>query len=212
MSYDPQRIPPLVSRSTRTQRCWDHSKPIPPTHTQAILAAATGAPSKQNLAYYRVHSVTDRTLTQQIYQATQGFGLRNSQGGMDLIHNSQTLAPWLLVFEPWMATGNEHRNLDRVKGNTQAIQRDQTISIGIALAYANLTAHLLRLSTGFCGCFDPHRVQSLLNCDDFPLVILGIGHADQTRLRTKHHLDNTITYPSHTKETIPVIEHCKHEV
>ena len=213
MSSILQRLAGALHRSTHTQRCWDLTQAIPSQDLELIITAAVSAPVKQNYAYFHLHVLEDRHKIQSVYECSHGFGLPDSSlpGGMRIIKNTQTLANCVLIFEAYNTGENLHRNLERAQGVDRSLRHDQTRAVSMAAAYANLTAHLLGYRTGFCECFNPLEVKQHLGLTDMPQLMLGIGFPDKTRHRTKHHLDNTITYPSHDRETIPVSRYTKED-
>ena len=200
------RLRKTIRKSTLTQRCWDLSQTIPEQDLDTIIYSATAAPVKQNYAYFRLHVVTDRTTIEQLYDTTEGFGIRG-QPSMRIVKNSQILANTVLVFEPYNTGENLDRNLERRKQDIRSLQYDQDTAISMAAAYANLTAHSLGYCTGFCACFNPYQAQTVLESQLMPKLMLGIGYPDTTRDRCRHHSDPSITYPSHPKETVPVIRY-----
>lgn len=203
------RLRKIIQKSTLTQRCWDLSQTIPEQDLDTIIYSATAAPVKQNYAYFRLHVVLDRTLVERLYDTTEGFGLGSPQG-MRIVKNSQILANTVLVFEPYNTGENLDRNLERRKQDTNSLKYDQDSAISMAAAYANFTAHTLGYRTGFCACFDHYQAQSALGTEEMPKLMLGIGYPDTTKHRCRHHSDSTITYPSHPKETVPVVHYPKH--
>jgi len=95
---DHKQIEKAVIRSQHCQRNWDLSKQIPQEDLDLIEHAITNCPSKQNVAYYKVHMITDRQLIENIHSHTKGF-TTFKKGVVDAETNSQTLANLLIVFE-----------------------------------------------------------------------------------------------------------------
>ena len=95
---DHKQIEKAVIRSQHCQRNWDLSKQIPQEDLDLIEHAVTNCPSKQNVAYYKVHMITDRQLIENIHSHTKGF-TTFKKGVVDAETNSQTLANLLIVFE-----------------------------------------------------------------------------------------------------------------
>ena len=52
-----------VIRSQHTQRNWNLSKNIPKDDVDVMLHAVTNCPSKQNIAFYKVHFIQARDVT-----------------------------------------------------------------------------------------------------------------------------------------------------
>lgn len=198
-----------LANSTRTQRCWDLAQTISQEHIEIIVDSVRAAPVKQNYAYFHLHVVTNRSRVEQLYSHTQGFGFPDSSEptGLRLEHNSQVMANCVLVFEPYDTGENLNRNLERAQGKLDSLRHDQMTAISMAAAYANYTSHLVGLRTGFCECFYPEGVKHTLDLEHNPTLMLGIGYPDRAKHRCKHHVDNTITYPSHPKEPVPVTRH-----
>ena len=113
-----REIEKAVIRSQHTQRNWDLTKRIPQEDIDTMLHAVTNCPSKQNIAFYKVHFIEDRSLIEDIHNLTYGFGtnsespaLPNGQEntqpsyllrkaeGLGCETNPQTLANLLVIFE-----------------------------------------------------------------------------------------------------------------
>ena len=60
-----------------------------------IVHAATQCPSKQNVAFYKVHFITNREVIEAVHDKTAGF-TNYETGGSET--NSQTLANLLIAF------------------------------------------------------------------------------------------------------------------
>ena len=93
---DHKQIEKAVIRSQHCQRNWDLTKDIPEEDLQLIIHAATQCPSKQNIAFYKVHFITNRSLIEEVHSKTAGF--KNYDTG-EYETNSQTLANLLIAFE-----------------------------------------------------------------------------------------------------------------
>ena len=59
-----------IHRSQHVQRNFDLSKRIPEQDISTIITAATQCPSKQNVAHYKIHAVTNREIIEEIYECT----------------------------------------------------------------------------------------------------------------------------------------------
>ena len=121
-------IKKAVIRSQHTQRNWDLTKKIPQEDIDTMLHAVTNCPSKQNIAFYKVHFIEDRTLIEDIHDLTYGVSawnysnendenntqpsyLMRKSEGRGCESNPQTLANLLVIFE-------EVNVLDELKNDT----------------------------------------------------------------------------------------------
>ena len=214
---DKSAVKITIQKSQHCQRNWDLTRSIPQEDIDLLVEAVTQCPSKQNAAFYRCHFITNRTVIEQVYNTTSGFDFPTS-----MENNSQTLANMLVVFEqltledillvnlsgPYLNTYfEEFRNpsglISEVAKKRMLV--DIHVSIGIASGYLNLLAHQLGYSTGYCGCFDIAGLQSVLNIQGQPMIILGVGYKDINRKRRVHHAKPDLQYPAKPKVTIPVL-------
>jgi nitroreductase len=81
-----------VNRSQHTQRNFDLSKTIPDIDLKELLHSMTECPSKNNIAFYRVHMITNRHMIEALYDTTKGFHFKDKDGNWDTQGNSQILA------------------------------------------------------------------------------------------------------------------------
>ena len=171
---DSTTIKKAIIRSQHCQRNWDLSKSIPQEHMDMLFTAATQCPSKQNIAFYSVHFITNREVIEAIHAHTDGFTV--TYAPKQTTTNTQTLANLLVVFEEY----NFHQDLllDQYPRNDQALEfittgelcdetkelyrRDRDMAVGIAAGYLNLTANLLGYNTGCCACFDNKAIKPIL--------------------------------------------------
>jgi nitroreductase len=210
-----QIISEAIVRSQQCQRNWDLTKEVPKDDMELLITAATQCPSKQNVAHYNLHVITDRSIIEQIHTHTMGFSL--SIGGSDKTQtNSQVLANILFLFEDRdlrnlknvtdiysnEQTYNLFKNSDEISQNI--LTRDKNMAVGVASGYVNLTASLLGYATGFCACFDCLPIKELLGLANEPLLLIGIGYKNHNLNRQVHHLDHSFVYPSKAKQTIKV--------
>ena len=86
-----------VIRSQHTQRNFNLNKKLPKNDIDTLLHAVTNCPSKQNLAFYKVHFIQDRDIIEEIHENTYGF----NKFGHTIESNSQTLANLLVIFEDY---------------------------------------------------------------------------------------------------------------
>ena len=213
-----------IHRSQHCQRNWDLDVGIPQEDIDTVIEAITQCPSKQNKNFYNIHLLQDRETIEKLHDMTKGFGLADTS----VTTNSQTLAHLCIVFE---AVNTEkmiqqfYRNLTVSNGTYNSIdwdnhtpdpqlwsscesdvQRDQHMAVGIAAGYANITGSLLGYGTGCCACFDEQGIKDLLNLEEQPLLIMGIG-VPGNKPRRVHHLDDSIKFPTIGKAPIAVKVH-----
>ena len=65
-------IKKAVIRSQHCQRNFDLEQNIPEADIETLIHAATNCPSKQNMAFYKLHVVTDRSLIEQVHALATG--------------------------------------------------------------------------------------------------------------------------------------------
>tara|TARA_B100001057_G_scaffold463220_1_gene516974 strand:+ start:1041 stop:1691 length:651 start_codon:yes stop_codon:yes gene_type:complete len=201
-----------VSRSQHCQRNWDLDKEIPQEDLDLIVHAATQCPSKQNIAYYKLHFITNRNIIEAVHDKTAGF--INYETG-DSETNSQTLANLLIAFEEedyidrhttdTVFRNDElfaHDNNEMTQEQKDALARDKFMAIGIASGYINLTASMLGYSTGYCACFDGYqRNFKELNAKKPIKLLIGIGFANANKNRLVHHKSDFV-FPAKIKQEI----------
>jgi len=203
-----------ILASQHCQRNWDLSKEIPQEDLDLIITAATQCPSKQNVAYYNIHAITNRDIIEAIHNNSDGFTIQ--QNPYKSTTNTQVLANLLIVLEPIDVNVTNRQDALR---NDQTIaladgtisdiaeiilERDKNIAIGIATGYVNLTAALLGYYTGFCACFSRDKVKEILNLKNEAVLLLGIGFKDDTLDRKIQHTDHRYVYPAKQKQEINV--------
>lgn len=90
-----------IEQSQHCQRNWDLSKTIPEEHIDLFIQAVKRAPSKQNVAFYKTHFITNRNLIETIAQSTRRNNNYRWQTGISANGpiNSQVLSNLLVVFE-----------------------------------------------------------------------------------------------------------------
>lgn len=207
---DHSTITKAIIKSQHCQRNWDLTQEIPQADLDLILTAATQCPSKQNLAFYKLHVVTNREVIEKLYKSTSM--VTSIHPNNEKNENPQTLANLVLVFEESFEIDDAERNDETVelaKGNTdpillEIIHRDTNMAIGIAAGYVNLVSNMLGYSTGCCACIDYDTVIDMLDLKANPRLIMGIGFKDETRNRRIHHLDNSYVFPTKIKQKIEV--------
>jgi nitroreductase len=202
-----------IANSQHCQRNWDLDKTIPQEDLSTLVAAVTDCPSKQNIAYYKCHFISNRSVIENIYNNTDGFTI--SYAPKITQPNSQTLANLLVAFEDIPLSP---RSLNGVVRNDQTLQlqrdetkipeelkRDKEMAFGFASGYLNLTANLLGYSTGFCACFSPEPISKILGVDNKILLLLGIGFKNDNIDRRQHQLNSNFLYPAFEKQPIEVL-------
>ena len=196
-----------VIRSQHCQRNFDLSKEIPAEDLDLLVHAATNCPSKQNIAFYNLHVITDRDLIEEIHPHTKGTHAYDSEGNLVATTNSQTLANAIFVFERRELDDLSEKAYEKWSNADEAelriFERDRDVAVGIASGYVNLTAAMLGYSTGCCQCFDNVAVRDILGLKNMPEMIQGIGFKDETRNRRIHEKTG-LMFPTRKKEDIEV--------
>lgn len=214
---DNKAIFKAIHRSQHTQRNYDLSKTMPQEDLDLLVEAATQCPSKQNIAHYRAHFITDRDIIEKIHSCTDGFTLNNKDPNVEnnTVTNSQVLGNLLIVFESYrdyrlkFAMRNQHNyisetgayNVDFEKPNDWYIERDRHMAIGIAAGYVNITAAMMGYGTGCCACFEPKDVKEILSLRGEPLLMMGVGFKQEGVNRRIHHKTG-FKFPTLVKQKI----------
>lgn len=208
-----------IEHSQHCQRNWDLTKTIPEEHINLFIEAVKRAPSKQNIAFYKTHFITNRALIESIASSTR----RNSNNKWTHDYhvsngdiNSQTLANLLIVFEYYQDYSSpeiHNRNAEAkaiyldnsLDSLFNVLNFDRYSAIGIASGYVALTANMLGYSTGFCACVQSDEIQSLLKTDNKILLLLGVGFSNDGVPHNVMH-DETLDqkYPILSKQEILV--------
>lgn len=210
-------IEKAIHRSQHCQRNWDLSKEVPQEDLDLILTSVTQCPSKQNIAHYKVHAITNRDIIEAIHSNTQGFAVTYTPYVAET--NSQVLANLLLVFEAQevnvagdsIASRNDETRMLTNGGlsDTAAalLMRDRHMAVGIAAGYCNMTSALLGYGTGCCACFDGDAIQKILGIDGEIILMMGVGFKDPNLNRRVHHTNHTFMFPTKAKQPISVTWH-----
>lgn len=203
-------ISKAIVKSQHTQRNFDLTKKIPTEDMKVLMNAVTECPSKQNIAYYKVHFIEDRDLIEDIHSHTRGFVTKKHESGYET--NTQVLANLLVLFERHLP--NDRLSDDSVKRNDQTryfqehgewedvVVTDMHTSVGIAAGYLNLTASLLGYRTGCCQCFDSDKVKEVALLEDTPLLLMGVGYNQEGVNRRKHHIRDDFLFSA--KKKMPI--------
>ncbi len=202
-----------IRRSQHCQRNFDLSEQIPQEHIEILKVAATECPSKQNVAHYKLHFITDPGLISKIHELTPTEKVHDLSLQTT---NSQTLANLLVVFESYRdmsdqkdQTRNDETSKlylnNEVSAKAEAVlERDANVAVGIAAGYLNLAGSLLGYRTGCCQCMDQDAIKNLLGLEGQPMLLMGIGYHDETRSRLVHATDETYMFPTRGKQKILV--------
>lgn len=200
-------------RSQHCQRNWDLEKLVPADDIKLLVTAATQCSSKQNIAYYKLNVIQNRDLIEKIHLYTKGFTIVHGSDAKQT--NSQVLANVLFLFEEMTVSS---KNINQIYSNEQTLSyflkgdinsyelltRDKNMAVGVAVGYVILTANLLGYSTGCCSCFESDPIKNLLNLENCPLLLIGVGHSDQTLNIRAHHKDHSFIFPAKIKQPITV--------
>lgn len=179
-----KHIKDSVSRSQRCQRNWDLSKKMPQEDIDLIVHAATECPTKQNNEYYSVYVIQDREKIEAIHSNTK----------TSFRTNPQVLANTLLVFiknDIKCDKNAEQRRIAWGMGteiDEVTLRDDRNQAIGVAAGSVNVVSSLLGYQTGCNKCFNTQAVQEILNTEEEPILMMGIGFKDSSKPRREHHV------------------------
>ena len=73
-------IKKAVLRSQHCQRNFDLESSIPDADIETLIHAATNCPSKQNIAFYKLHVLTDRDTIEQVHDLATGTHVYGEDG------------------------------------------------------------------------------------------------------------------------------------
>jgi nitroreductase len=207
-----------IIKSQHCQRNWDLSKKVPPADIDLLVTAATECPSKQNVAFYKAHFITDRDMIEDIHDTTRGFTTSNHPSGAET--NTQTLANLVVMFEMLdleesllddKVTRNNHTRDFAKNGwsedSMRQLKRDAYTAVGVAAGYLNVTATLLGYSTGCCQCFNGDTLRKITAIKGEPLLVMGIGFKDGNKPRREHQNRSDFTFSTKKKQPISVEYH-----
>lgn len=205
-------ITKAIHRSQHTQRNFDLSKTIPQEHLDLIKTAVTCCPSKQNVAHYKIHMITNRDVIEKVHALTP----IERHDGKGMTSNSQVLANLLVVFEEYRDMSKEEDRTRNDETTTlyaegqedkrayDVLDRDSNVAVGIAAGYLNLVGSLLGYGTGCCQCMDEPAVMEVLGLTGRPLLLMGIGFKNEDLNRRVHHSQPDFVFPTRIKQEIPV--------
>tara|TARA_Y100000592_G_scaffold100296_1_gene179608 strand:- start:1675 stop:2298 length:624 start_codon:yes stop_codon:yes gene_type:complete len=97
-----------------------------------------------------------------------------SQDNLDQHINGQVLAPLVLVY--YIA-------------DSDPVQLD-ILDIGLSCWNNIITAQVLGVQSGFCGCFDKNFMQDFLELDGTPVIAIGFGYANDVITNHDKHPDH----------------------
>lgn len=200
-------IKKAVIRSQHCQRNFDLSQQIPEQDLETLVYAATNCPSKQNIAFYNLHVITDREIIERVHELAPGTHAYNEAGELIATTNSQVLANAIFVYEQLELDDLSERGFTKWQNADEAdietFKRDRATAIGIASGYVNLTAAMLGYSTGCCQCFLAHDIKEYLGLKNNPAMVQGVGFKDASRNRRLHE-KNGLMFPTRKKEEIVI--------
>ena len=203
-------IKKAIIRSQHCQRNFDLTKTIPEADVDMLAYAATNCPSKQNIAFYNLHIISDRDLIEKIHELAPGTHAYDEDGNMIATTNSQVLANVIFVYEQLELEDLTERGFnkwaDADEADIEVFNRDRATAIGIASGYVNLTASMLGYNTGCCQCFLTNDIKELLGLKNRPAMIQGIGFKDPERNRRLHEKTG-LMFPTRKKEEIQVVRY-----
>ena len=190
-----------IHRSQHVQRNYDLSRDIPEQDVATIVTAATQCPSKQNVAFYKLHVVKDRSIIRHIYTCCRTLPQPD---------NPQVLGNLVLVFEEYENYDKESLNTNEeiVKQDEQSLKTlelDRFTALGIATGYVNLVSSQLGYGTGCCTCIlDKPRLRVILELEKNPLLVMGIGFKQEGKNRRVHHLRDNTVFTTRKKQPIEI--------
>jgi hypothetical protein len=213
---DYKDIKKAVIKSQHCQRNWDLEKTIPQEDIDLLTYSLTNCPSKQNIAFYKVHLITNRDVIEEIHSKTEGFARNYTDENIVYETNSQTLANLLVAFEAedylsrhkddTVFRNAEMLSYDRgiiTDEEKSTLERDRDMAIGIAAGYVNLTASMLGYSTGCCACFSEVDVKNIIGCKNSIKLLMGIGFKNDSVHRRVHQKTGFV-FPTKKKQPISV--------
>lgn len=188
-----EHIRKSVLRAQRCQRNWDFSKTMTQEQVELMVHAATQCPTKQNNQYYSVVVTQDRDKIEAIHDTTL-FKIQYGPSSGYQRTNPQVLAHTLIAFtrHDFTTWKNEEQN-KAAEGKAsekelRIIEDDRIQAVGVAAGFVNMAAAMIGLQTGCCKCFDRDIVRNILEIDEEPMLLMGVGYGDVDRRRREHHI------------------------
>ena len=206
----------IVDVSNGVQRNFDLTVDISEEDLDTLIHVASHCPSKNGIAFYQLHVITDKDLISSLHNTTYGTKTRHSKGWTT---NSQTLANALFVYEILPKENftlkarrkfidNTDLRIDHGIITQEAIDkeflRDVHMSIGVASGYVDLAANLMGYKTGFCCCYDQEAAAEVMVTKGKIQLLQGIGIPDPNLDRRQHAITKDY-FPLVPKEPIKII-------
>jgi hypothetical protein len=215
-----------IHESLKTQRNWDLDKEMPQEDIDLIMEAATQCPTRQNIPFYNVTAITDRTPIEKIHAATQCFPMAHpdvdlseyakfvAQGSdikkpaepevIAMKTNPQVLGQLLLAFSP-----NEETYYERDKDMMGRTMRDKRkpCATGSATPWDKDVMISIGIAVGYVkfistqlgyrsGCCGCMEEEVNEIVGDKVHLLMGVGIPDESRHRTEHHREPDFRFPS----------------
>ena len=199
-------IKKVVIRIQHCQRNFDLNRQVPQEDIDLIIHAATNCPAKQNISFYNLYVITDRSVIESLHKNSVGAVAFNTDRNLtEYVTNSQINANLVLAFQPieWASMSEHYRTHEYI--DEELYRRDQNVAIGIAAGYVNLTASMMGYQTGCCNCFDQDAAMEILGLNTDVDLLMGIGFKSEGKNRRVHSQNDKLIFPTFKKETIKVI-------
>lgn len=206
----------IVDISNGVQRNFDLNVDIPAEDLDTLIHVASHCPSKNGVAFYQLHVITDKDLISSLHNISYGTRTLKSK---DWATNSQTLSNVLFVYEEITEEDfspkarrkfieNTDARIDHYTITEKSIEkeflRDVHMSIGIASGYVDLAANLMGYKTGFCRCYDEEAASEVMVTKGKIQLLQGIGIPDPNLDRRQHAITKDY-FPLVPKEPIKII-------
>jgi ferredoxin len=216
MQTDYKDIKKVVIKSQHCQRNWDLSKQVPQEDIDLLVHAVANCPSKQIIAHYKAHFITNRDVIEQVHSNTVGFARNYTDENIKYETNSQVLANLLLVFETYDYTLNLPdpiirndqtqawlENKELTSSQHATMLRDRHMAVGIAAGYVNVISTMIGYSTGCCACFDEIEVRNIIGCENTVQLLMGVGYKNEN-INRRVHQKTGFMFPTKKKQLITV--------
>ena len=191
-------IKKAIDISQRAQRNYDLSKTISEKDLETLIYASKNSPTKQNETHYSIHVYTDIDVIRKIYNCTKRFAIPGVNGDASYeeglyenrdgefwqdkdrcVYNSQILANAIFVFveAEGAARGGTHQLAKEHRDSEifRLYAEQKNYSLGISVGQLILSATLLGYKTGICSAIDTDDVAKILNVNEEPKLVIGIG-------------------------------------
>lgn len=154
-----------LDTASHCQRNWNLDFEIEEEILNLLEYTVVKSPTKQNQNCYATFFITDRDLIKQIYSTTW----REEDGRCDVLKNPQALANLVVIFT-----------------DSENVDSDCDMSIGIVAGQLSLVASLNGLRCGFCQCFNSIELSQILHLNNTPKLIMGIGNPNNDKTHNQH--------------------------